>query len=118
MVLELVEKLYFPEFVLEFLHSPIVDFLPWVDWWLAFHFLTGALLILLIGKKRYITLIFLLVGYEVFEWVLFERGLVIPEEWYDTILDVIVGFLGYFLAGKLPIKNKFNLLDKIMSLFK
>jgi len=118
MVLELVEKFYFPEFILDFLHSPILSFLPWADWWLAFHFLTGALLIFLIGKNRYIPLIFLLVGYEVFEGFLFERGLAIPEEWYDATLDVIFGFFGYFFASKLPLKKKFNLLDKISSWFK
>tara|TARA_Y100000034_G_scaffold135946_1_gene209937 strand:+ start:3127 stop:3468 length:342 start_codon:yes stop_codon:yes gene_type:complete len=99
MTLEFVTNFYFPQVVLDFLNTPIFSSILWFDRWMIIHFLAGFLLVYLIGRKNFHLTYLILISYEIFELILFNQGLAIPEPLIDTLFDLIMGMMGYYLGN-------------------
>tara|TARA_Y100000296_G_C5170530_1_gene257033 strand:- start:306 stop:626 length:321 start_codon:yes stop_codon:yes gene_type:complete len=99
MTLEFVTNFYFPQVVLDFLNTPIFSSILWFDRWMIIHFLAGFLLVYLIGRKNFHLTYLILISYEIFELILFNQGLAIPESSLNTIFDMIVGMIGYYFGS-------------------
>jgi hypothetical protein len=94
-----ITELYFNQATLHFLSQPLLNGVAWLDYWLLVHFIAGAMLIYFIGKFNLKLAIVMLILFEVFEFGLMAYGLATPEPVINTILDVIVGGIGYLVAS-------------------
>ncbi len=72
------------------------------DWWMLVHFLGGlslAYLCRVIGFSYFNTLI--LVGSVLVGWEVYEKFAHIAEPWSNTVLDIVIGVIGIWLAYKI-----------------
>lgn len=67
-----------------------------IDGWFFVHFLAGYVLGKL-TRSRVLTLV-ILIGFEFFEAQLIAQGLVFGERLADTVLDIVIGFVGAEVA--------------------
>ena len=99
MGLEFITNFYFPQVVLDLLNAPILSSVPWFDWWMIVHLVVGFFLVYAIGKNNFNLALLIFIGYELFELILFNQGLAIPESSLNTIFDMIVGMIGYYFGS-------------------
>lgn len=90
-----IKNFYFPQKVLDFLN---IEITPFIDFWMAIHLISGVILYKLFGTNKNGFVLMLLIAYEVFEQYLFQQKLAIPEPLINTLLDILIGYLGYIFA--------------------
>jgi len=95
-----ITQYYFPQSTLDILNKPIFGINPILDWWLVVHFTAGVILGSLSRRFRLTTMkaVILLSLFELFEQVLFNQGLAIPETFINTVLDIVIGTWGFILV--------------------
>ena len=103
-MIEKIKMFYYPKFILNILKKPILGINKQFDYWLIVHFFAGVIIFKFIGAGKFMGfekvwwVLGLLIAFELFELVLFKQSLAIPEKLFNTILDIVVGLIGYILA--------------------
>jgi len=85
-----------------------------MDLWSFVHLLVGALIMFIFikwninKKKRYLWLVFLLIGFEIIEYFLYTNYtiLFIPETKKNVFWDIIIGLGGSIIIDSLVLKPK------------
>lgn len=90
-----IENIFFPQPMLNFLKKPILGITPIMDYWLVVHFMSGVILSYILGPNQGSLVMSLLIGYELFEMYLLNKGVGFKEPFINQILDVIAGYIGY-----------------------
>lgn len=93
-----IRVIYPPEFILDFLNTPILGLVPILDYWLIVHFISGFILGSLLRKLNFFFLLAILVFFEIFEYILFMQGLARYEGALGILLDIVVGLAGCYVA--------------------
>lgn len=107
MDLHFITAIFPPEPFLAFLRTTLIDtrFL-YVDVWTLVHIGAGALIATQI--KRYFPAIAIILGFEVFESILMQQGVIRPETAIDLIGDIVFTVVGYLGARKLINGDRFK----------
>ena len=82
----------------------------YLDWWLVVHLLAGVSL-------GYVCRVYgisfihacIVVGIVMIGWEVYEKVASIPEPWTNSMLDLIVGILGIFLAYNIILFESFGI---------
>ena len=109
MDLHFIATFFPPEAFLAFLRTVVLD-TPYlyVDLWTFVHI--GAGILISLATKKYFPAIAIILGFELFESVLMQQGVIRPETAVDLIYDIIFTFVGYFAAERT--NNKFKYLQR------
>ena len=84
--------------------DPIISLTSWsgaqyLDWWIVIHFLAGVSMSYVCRMMEFSLLItFIIVGTILIGWEIYEERAKIPEAWTNTILDLMIGCIGIWVA--------------------